>query len=96
MPIDNPPFQKVRWHSRRGMLELDLVLVPFADRHYEALAEEDQRRYVQLLACEDQDLLAWLLGHAEPADPELAHIVNHIRTCHGSATPPAPGLSSRD
>ena len=85
-----PPFQKVRWHSRRGMLELDLVLVPFVDRFYPQMGDVDQQRYIDLLACEDQDLLAWLLGHSEPADAGLAQIVRYIRTCHGSAQPVTP------
>lgn len=83
-------FQRIRWHSRRGMLELDLILVPFADQHFEQLDPAMQDRYVALLECEDQDLLAWLLGHAEPEVPELAMIVHLIRERHGSATvPPA-------
>ena len=30
-------IQRIRWHSRRGMLELDLILVPFAEQHFESL-----------------------------------------------------------
>jgi antitoxin CptB len=78
-------FQRVRWHSRRGMLELDLILVPFADEYFETLDEAGQDRYVKLLACEDQDLLAWLLEHSVPADPDLSSMVKLIRKCHGSA-----------
>ncbi len=83
-------FQRIRWHSRRGMLELDLILVPFAEQHFGQLDPLMQDRYVALLACEDQDLLAWLLGHAEPEAPDLAAIVQLIRERHGSAavTPP--------
>jgi antitoxin CptB len=79
-------IQRIRWHSRRGMLELDLILVPFAEQHFESLDEMDQDRYVKLLASEDQDLLAWLLEHAEPADPDIRIIVQQIRMRHGSAT----------
>lgn len=78
--------QRIRWHSRRGMLELDLILVPFAEQYFELLNEKDQDRYVKLLESEDQDLLAWLLEHTEPTDPELADIVQLIRKRHGSAT----------
>lgn len=84
--------QRVRWHSRRGMLELDLILVPFCEQHFEQLDAVLQAHYVALLQCEDQDLLSWLLGHAAPADPGLAAIVQLIRECHGSAAaaPPLP------
>ena len=79
-------FQRIRWHSRRGMLELDLILVPFAEQYFEALNEIDQDRYVKLLASEDQDLLSWLLEHAVPSDPDIFSIIQLIRTRHGSDT----------
>lgn len=77
--------QRIRWHSRRGMLELDLILVPFAEQHFETLAESDQDRYVKLLESEDQDLLAWLLEHTEPTDADTRAIIQLIRERHGSA-----------
>lgn len=83
-------FQRVRWHSRRGMLELDLILVSFADNYFSLLSPAEQDDYVKLLEQEDQDLLAWLLDHAQPEDPAIARIVNVIRSRHGSATAPAP------
>lgn len=72
-------FQRVRWNSRRGMLELDLVFVPFADKHFLSLSAADQDAYVKLLEAEDQDLLAWWLGHAEPEDTNLARILAVIK-----------------
>jgi len=27
--VDESKFKRLQWHSRRGMLELDLVLMPF-------------------------------------------------------------------
>lgn len=79
-------FQRICWHSRRGMLELDLILVPFAEKYFESLDEVDQDRYVKLLASEDQDLLAWLLEHTAPTDPDLVAIIQMIRKSHGTAT----------
>lgn len=79
-------FQRVRWHSRRGMLELDLVFVAFTEQYFAALSATEQDDYVRLLACEDQDLLAWWLQHEQPQDAGLIAILNKIRTCHGSAT----------
>lgn len=67
------------WASRRGMLELDLVLLPFLENVYDNLDEADQQRYVQLLESEDQDLFAWFLRREDPSDPELMRIVQIIR-----------------
>ncbi|SDJ56718.1 succinate dehydrogenase assembly factor 2 [Microbulbifer yueqingensis] len=67
------------WASRRGMLELDLVLLPFLENVYDTLDEADQQSYVKLLESEDQDLFAWFLRREDPADPELQRIVQIIR-----------------
>ena len=83
-------FQRVRWHSRRGLLELDLVFVPFAEQYFQSLADEDQDAYVTLLTCEDQDLLSWWLQQTQPDDRDLVRILAIIRERHGTATvPPA-------
>lgn len=67
------------WASRRGMLELDLILLPFLDDVYPQLDEQDQQRYHKLLECEDQDLFAWFLHRQQPEDSDLQKIVAIIR-----------------
>jgi antitoxin CptB len=73
---------RVYWHSRRGMLELDLVLMPFAQNHYSHLSVRDKQHYVKLLACEDQDLFGWFLQHRVPEDPDLHYMVQLILEKH--------------
>lgn len=67
------------WASRRGMLELDLVLLPFLENVYFTLDEVDQQRYIRLLDEQDQDLFAWFMRRSDPEDPELMRIVQIIR-----------------
>ena len=71
-------YKRIRWASRRGMLELDLVLVPFVENRFPELSEVDQQRYINLLDGEDNDLFAWCMGRGTPDDPELAAIVEQI------------------
>ena len=71
-------YNRLCWHSRRGMLELDLVLGPFVKQHYPGLSAENKARYRRLLECEDQDLFTWFLGRVKPPDEELADIVEQI------------------
>lgn len=71
-------MNRLFWHSRRGMLELDILLVPFAKEVYPSLSEEDQHRYVKLLTCEDVDLFAWLMGREVPEDEENAYMIQMI------------------
>ena len=76
----------MRWASRRGMLELDLVLEPFVAARYGQLDESDRQCFQRLLTCEDQELFAWFLRREKPADEELAAIVRTI--LEFSRTPP--------
>lgn len=67
------------WASRRGMLELDLVLLPFLEKIYPTLEQEDKQRYWRLLDSEDQDLFGWFLRREDPDDDDLQRIVEIIR-----------------
>ncbi len=75
---DSIEYNRVCWASRRGMLELDLVLEPFVKECYPGLGEADQQRYRNLLECEDTELFKWFLGRVRPEDNELAQIVDTI------------------
>jgi antitoxin CptB len=70
---------RIIWASRRGMLELDLVLLPFLDNVYEGLAQDDKERYWALLDEQDQDLFAWFMRRSDPANADLLRIVEIIR-----------------
>jgi antitoxin CptB len=69
---------EIFWHSRRGMLELDLLLVPFAREVFESLSHPDQMLYSELLEEEDQDLFAWLMQRTPPKDPRFEAIIRQI------------------
>ncbi len=57
--------KRLYWHSRRGMWELDQLLVPFVEERYLQLDEADRERYRLLLDCEDQDMFGWFMRRAE-------------------------------
>lgn len=80
---------RVSWRSRRGMLELDLYLVPFAEWEYAGLPVPEQGAYRDLLAREDWDVLDWLQGRSAPP-AHLVGIVSRIRDA-GGAPGGAPG-----
>ena len=46
------PARQARWRSRRGLLELDLLLPEFAAHEYLNLAPELRRAYARLLDCD--------------------------------------------
>lgn len=79
----NVDINRLFWGSRRGMLELDLVLMPFLENVYPSLEQSDKERYWLLLEEQDQDLFAWFMRREDPANPELQRIVDIIRANTG-------------
>ncbi len=61
-------LKRMQWHSRRGMLELDLLLVPFSQDKLPDLNENDVCIYKKLLEQEDQDLFSWLIDKESVGD----------------------------
>ncbi|WP_252180461.1 succinate dehydrogenase assembly factor 2 [Endozoicomonas sp. 4G] len=71
-------FRRLQWHSRRGMLELDVLLEPFTNQAFKKLSAQDQSVYLTLIDCEDPDLFAWFMGEGRPQDPGLASMVDKV------------------
>ena len=71
---------RIYWQCRRGMLELDLLLQQFFSRSYNQLSEQEQNSFEHLLCQSDELLLEYLMGRTIPMDPELANVVEKIRT----------------
>jgi antitoxin CptB len=76
--VEEVEINRLYWHSRRGMLELDVLLVPFTKEVYATLNKVDRDLYVRLLECEDQDMFGWFMERAESEDPELQRMVRII------------------
>jgi len=51
---------RLRWQCRRGMLELDLILLQFVEQTYARLPKEEQDLFLQLLQEEDTALWQWV------------------------------------
>jgi antitoxin CptB len=61
------------------MLELDLILQAFLDKHYGDLPPPDQRAFQRLLSLPDTILIAYCQGTLEPEDIKLRDIVKKLR-----------------
>jgi len=72
-------LDKIRWHCRRGMLELDLILEQFNERHLAGLNPAQLGCYQELLAFPDNDLLDLAMGRAASPDQRYAHILQLLR-----------------
>ena len=71
-------FNRLRWRSRRGMLELDLLLLPVFDEVFAELESDQQQAFIKLLEQDDPDLWDWFSRKSESDDPELAALVEKI------------------
>jgi antitoxin CptB len=76
--VEDIELNRLYWHSRRGMLELDVLLVPFVREVYPHLGDVDRECYRKLLECEDQDMFGWFMERSESEDPELQRMVRMI------------------
>ncbi|MEQ8857815.1 MAG: succinate dehydrogenase assembly factor 2 [Pseudomonadales bacterium] len=84
---DSAPRQitdgRLRWRSRRGMLELELALQPFVERCLLNLTAADRERFARLLEHDDWDIFEWLQGREPVPDPDLVELIAEIRAAHG-------------
>ena len=64
--IDERALSKLRWRCRRGLLENDLFVERFFERHGAALTEAQARGLEALMDLADNDLLDLLLARTEP------------------------------
>ena len=72
-------LDRIRWHCRRGMLELDLVLGAFVERQFGRLDARQIAAFRELLEYQDQDLLDLVMGRAEPQDETVRGVLDLVR-----------------
>ena len=70
-------MSRVRWQCRRGMRELDDLLLRYLDRRYDQAPDDEKQAFHALLALSDPELVGYLLNHQRPA-AELQRVVAHI------------------
>jgi antitoxin CptB len=75
---DAATLRRLRWRCRRGMRELDQLLGRYLDQAWAQDSEREREVFLRLLACEDDKLWHWFMGHEAPPDDELAALVARI------------------
>ena len=69
---------RLKWHCRRGMRELDLLLEDFLEERFDMFSVGEREIFEQLLNCRNEDLMVWLIEGGVPQDAQLASMVRRI------------------
>ncbi len=69
---------KLYWRCRRGMKELDIVMLSYLDSRYDDAPEAERRAFERLLELQDPELYGYVIGREAPVDPELADVVRRL------------------
>jgi succinate dehydrogenase flavin-adding protein (antitoxin of CptAB toxin-antitoxin module) len=83
MPNAAARLGRLRWRSRRGVLELDLMLAAFLDAFESGLGEDELCALEALLAKEDDELSRLLIGGAKDDSEEIDKLAAQIRKTGG-------------
>ena len=74
------PDGKLQWQCRRGMRELDELLARYLDDAYVRAPETKKAAFRELLELPDPELIGYLLGSHEHSDPQIADVIETIRS----------------
>ena len=75
---DDPRRKRLLWRCRRGMKELDQLMLRYLETRWDDADPVDQQRFDDLLDCEDDQLWRWFLGREPIDNPEHRAIVQRI------------------
>ena len=76
--------KKILWQCRRGLWELDAILVPFVERKFSTLSETEVENFRELLSFEDIDMFDILVNKKAHNSEQLESIINKIIDFHNS------------
>ena len=76
-------WNRAKWASRRGLLELDLLLAPFVNEAFNTLDDGLRSDYRELLFQDDQDLMEWIMGRSAITEDRFVPVIEEIRRFHG-------------
>lgn len=72
--MDEVSIKRIHWQCRRGVLELDTILLTFYEKVFPDLPDDEKQQFSQLLSYTDPELLAWLL-EGQPCPVEGLHVL---------------------
>ena len=78
--LEQERLNRIRWRSRRGMLENDLVLTRFLDVRGRSLTEDEVAMLDCLLDLSDNELWDLIAGRHESLDASVGPLLEQLRS----------------
>jgi antitoxin CptB len=75
---DDPELRRLRWRCRRGMRELDQLMLRYLDGRWPSADDAERAVFLRLLDTEDDKLWRWFMGREAPQEAELDVLVRAI------------------
>tara|TARA_Y100000590_G_scaffold53603_1_gene56015 strand:- start:1748 stop:2011 length:264 start_codon:yes stop_codon:yes gene_type:complete len=77
--------KKILWQCRRGLWELDAILIPFVERSFDDLNLDNKNLFIELLTYEDIEVFDLLVNKRDPKDKRMKPLVELILNSHMKA-----------
>ena len=77
---------RIEWDCRRGMLELDKIIMTFYQAHFDELTDSHKDIFIRLLASTDLQLFSCFFNRVKSDDLELQNMVEYIQTAQKITT----------
>lgn len=75
---DAAHLSRLRWHCRRGMRELDVLLMRYFEQGYPTADAAHQQAFEALLDLQDPVILAYLTGAQTPDCQDIADVIQQL------------------
>jgi len=69
---------RLRWQCRRGLRELDELLIRYLDSRYPVADDDEKAAFRAVLELPDPDLNGYLLHRQSPASESVAGVIKRI------------------
>lgn len=70
---------RLRWKCRRGMKELDIVLLHYLERHYPGADDKTRATFERMLNMQDPELYLLILGKTTTDDKDVGDVITTLR-----------------
>jgi len=70
---------RLRWRCRRGMRELDALLLQYLEARYLPAGHAERAAFARLLELPDPDLFGYLVGRTNAPEESLRNVIARIR-----------------